>query len=276
LAPPPGNRELRCLRCDGLIRTPTGRTWWKTVWAMAVGSVRGVILGVMASPLLMLVTEGPRSSDGTGGALLVALPVVGGLLGFLLGLAIPLLQRARSGPGNARAEPATLRTKALTLARVAAAPPAVGLVLVSAGWLVCARIPNTDSALNAHEIIGYWAFVVCLATPFGASMALWALLTAWWASRKHPAQSDTAPLRRRLAVRLALVALVLNVAAPWLLREGLLLPARNRYYDSRSDLPSAVPISRPPDSSGENPSGPPAIPTARPQDRPQPKGSEAG
>ena len=211
---------------------------------MAVGSVRGAILGVMASPILVIWTGGPGSSDGTGGMILVAIAVLGAVLGFLLGLAIPLLQSALSGPCNARMEPATSRTRALTLALVAAAPPALGLVMVSAGWLVCARVPNMGSAPKASEIIGNCAFVVRLAGPFGGSMAVWALLSAWWVTLKRPGQSGPAPLRRRLTVRLALVALLLNGAAPWLFSEGRLLPAENRYYESRSDQPSAVPISR--------------------------------
>ena len=47
---------------------------------MAVGSVRGMILGVMASPLLLIVTGGPGSSDGTGAVILVVLPVLGAVL----------------------------------------------------------------------------------------------------------------------------------------------------------------------------------------------------
>jgi hypothetical protein len=238
---------------------------------MAVASARGMILGVMASPLLVIVTGAGGSSDGTGGAILVVLPVLGAVLGLLLGLAIPLLQRALSGPGNARVEPAPYRTRALTLAVIAAAPPAIGVAIASAGWLVCARVPNTGSVPWAREIIGSWAFVVCLAGPFGAGVAVWALLSAWWFSVKHSQRSDPAPFRRRLALRLALVALVLNGFAPWLFKEERLLPAGNRYYEIRSDKPSAVPTSRSPVSSGANPTGPPAIPTARPEDRPRPQ-----
>jgi hypothetical protein len=217
---------------------------------MAAGSVRGMILGMMASPLLLLMTGGSGSSDGTGGAILVALPVVGGVVGFLLGLAVPLLQRAHSGRGDAPVKPARCGTRALTLALIAAAPPALGLALIAGGWLVCLRVPEEGSATRAAEIIGYWAFAVCLAAPFGVSMALWALLSVWWASRKQQEHSGRAPLHRRLTVRVALVALILNGAAPWLLWEGRLLPAENRYHESRSDKPSAVPIPGPPGSSG--------------------------
>jgi hypothetical protein len=274
-APASEKGELRCSRCDGVIRTRAGGAGWQTARALAVGAMRGLILGVMASPLLVIVTGAGGSSDGTGVAILVALPVLGGVLGLLLGLAIPLLQRALSGPGSAHAEPAPSRTRPLILAAVAAAPPAVGVAVVLAGWWLCRRVPVTGSAPWAEEIIGSWAFVVCLAGPLGASIAVWALLSSWWDRVKHPEQYDAAPSRRRLAVWLALVALVLNVAGPWLFREGRLLPARDRYYE-KSDKPSAVPISRSPGSAAVSPSGPRATPTARPEGGPRPQSPGAG
>jgi hypothetical protein len=143
------------------------------------------------------------------------------------------------------------------LAIVAATPPALGLFLVSVGWLVCARVPHAGSFPSAREIIEYWAFVAVLAAPLGASMAVWALLSAWRASLKNSEESDYAPLRSRLATRLALVALVLNAAAPWLFWEGRLLPAGN-LYEIRSEKPSALPISRSRESSSVSPVGPPA------------------
>ncbi len=243
---------------------------WTTGWAMAVGSVRSMILGVMASPLLLLVTGGSGSSDGTGGAILALLPVLGAMLGFVLGLAIPLLQRSLSRPGRIGMEPATHRTRSLILALIAAAPPALGLAMVSLGWLVCARAANAGGF--AREIIGYWSFAAILAAPLGASMAVWALLSVWWTSRKHPDDCGPARLRRKLTVRLALVALVLNGAAPWLFWEGRLLPAGN-LYESGSEKPSAVPISRSRDSSNVSPVAPATTPSARPKGNSQPQGA---
>jgi hypothetical protein len=45
--------------------------------------------------LLIFLGGGVGSSDGTGGAILFVVPAVGAVVGFLLGLAIPLLRHAR-------------------------------------------------------------------------------------------------------------------------------------------------------------------------------------
>jgi hypothetical protein len=167
-------------------------------------------------------------------------------------------------PDNARVRPASYGTRALILAVVAVAPPVGGVIELSASWLVRAAESIPVSAEKAGEIIESWAIGGCLAAPLGATLAVWALLCAYRAAVEDPERSAAARSHRRLAVRLALVALVLNGAAPWLHREGRLLTTI-RQSRIRSDKPAvAPPYSRSPGGSGVSPTGPPATPTTHP------------
>jgi hypothetical protein len=53
--------------------------------------VRGVIIGALASPLWLIVMGGVGSSDGSAAAGIVFIPILGAVVGLLLGFAIPLL-----------------------------------------------------------------------------------------------------------------------------------------------------------------------------------------
>jgi hypothetical protein len=198
---------------------------------MAVGSVRGVIIGVLAGPLLLIVTKAGAGSDASGAGFILAAPMLGAVAGFLLGLAIPLFCRFQN------ADDTEVRPWALILAVAA-------LVLAVVGVAV----------LLVDE---YWTVVGCYA---GLCVAVLALLCAYPAAGKLPS-------RRRLALRLALVALVLNGAAlaglpvlSWLVRESHL--PRPMQQEKSTVAPAR---SRSPGSTGISPVGPAATRSSPPR-----------
>ena len=71
--------------------TAGGQGWWKTARASAKGSMLGVPVGAVAGVLWLIVGGGAGSSDGSGAAAILLLPVFGAVVGFLLGLGIPWL-----------------------------------------------------------------------------------------------------------------------------------------------------------------------------------------
>jgi hypothetical protein len=183
---------------------------------MALGSVRGIIVGVQASPLLLVVTGGGvGSSDGSGGAIIIVLPILGALIGLLSGLAIALLWRIWKAADGWSDCPWSL-----ILAVIAAAAPVINGALLFARWC-----------------IEYWTVVGCYS---GLCTAVLALLCAFPGAKKLAGQSAPALSHRRLGVRLALTALVLNGAALAWLFMGPPLPPASRQGGKARYTPSAT------------------------------------
>jgi hypothetical protein len=69
--------------------------WWKAALASAAGSVLGAVAGPVVGVLLLIVTGGGGSSDGSSYAGVFLILAFLAVVGFLLGLAIPLLWHRR-------------------------------------------------------------------------------------------------------------------------------------------------------------------------------------
>ena len=187
----------------------------------------------------------------------VAFGFGGGVIGFLLGLMVGILLRARNLQ-------ALCSSWALTLAVVAALPPLVASALLCFGFMVASLLPiprsggyqpPMESILDpaTGRVVAYqphanplvrlgWCAALC-----GAVTAIGALVCACLAAVKYQERSGTARFRRRRAIGLALLGLLLNGAPlPWLFKEGWPSPVIMEQQGA-SDRPSATPRTRPQD-----------------------------
>jgi hypothetical protein len=152
------------------------------------------------------------------------------VIGMLLGLVVGAFRRARKLQ-------ALYSTRALTLAVVAATPPVVAIASLSCAFLLAGLLPvprgggyqppmkqivDPTTGRVAYKPAGNpaarvaWCVALC-----AAGTAAGALFCAYRAALKHQERSDLARSRRRRAIGLALLALLLNGAPlPWLFREG--------------------------------------------------------
>lgn len=151
------------------------------------------------------------------------LAIIGCLLGFLLGLVVVALRRARMLR-------AVSSTRALILALIGAAPPALAVALACCLLLLATVLPVGGSGRYGPSatgqvsyqprrepaaIFGWWAALS------GTGVSVWALFCARRAAARGQEDSDLARSRRRRAVVIAILALLLNGGAlPWLFREG--------------------------------------------------------
>ncbi len=132
-----------------------GGAWWKTALDIALASVssavRGTLVGAVAGgvgAVLLILLGGGGSSDGSGLAGIFIVPAFGAAVGFLLGLAIPLLRHAwrirRLGP--------------VVAGTLAGAVAGLLLLILTAPWM-----PDQDRALAACWIVPPFATAVgCL------------------------------------------------------------------------------------------------------------------
>ena len=202
---------------------------WRARWLLNLWSVLGALAGA------------------------VAFGFGGGVIGFLLGLMVGILLRARRPQ-------ARFSSWALTLAVVAALPPLVAGALHCFGFMVATFLPVPRSggyqppmerivdpgtgqvAYQPHGnplARGAWCAALC-----GVATAIGALVCVWLAAVKYQEQSGAALIRRRRAVGVALLALLLNGAPmPWLFKEGW--PSLVMNQGGANDRPSAIPRTRP-------------------------------
>jgi hypothetical protein len=184
----------------------------------------------------------------------IDLACCGSVAGFFAGLVVP----RRVWANLSRLLGMTVYTTwALILAGFALALPIAGLVILSAGWFFRGAGSIAVSASERGQMIAFWSY----AATSGAGLALGALAFVYWAAVRHQEQSGRAPSRRSLAVRLALVALVLNGAPlPWLCRAGRVWQQRGSPVGGGTVAAPSSPLLPTP---GASPIGPRATPQAK-------------
>jgi hypothetical protein len=216
-------------------------TGLSTPWSV-LGGLAGAVVFSCCQFLIGFLPDWPVLDTLRGPAFAFFLCVTG----FLVGLLVGAVRRARKLQ-------ALYSTRALTLAIVAVAPPVVAIASLGCAFLLAGLLPVprgggyqppmeqiVDPATGRVTYKPHgnpsarvaWCVALC-----GAGTALWALFCAYRAAVKHQEQSGLAQSRRRRAVGLALLALLLNGAPlPWLFRAGWPSPI----VPDQKDLPSAT------------------------------------